>query len=133
MRKFNFKEYLANPSQVVNSLGQTVEINRRIGVLSDSEVLVCRTYTSDGKYKIGLYNYDGEPVFNGVKLDAPCLYFKPVERVGFVNVYRSKLTEDCERVFTDTVIYGTEEEALKNAPEGPGLSYLKTISFPYTV
>lgn len=133
MRKFNFKEYLANPSKVVNSLGQIVEINRRIGIYSALEVLVCRTYTSDGNYTIGLYNFDGEPVFNGVKLDAPCLYFKPVERVGFVNVYRSKLTEDCERVFTDTVIYGTEEEALKNALEGTGLSYLKTISFPYTV
>ena len=133
MRKFNFKEYLANPSKVVNSLGQTVEINRRVVVLSDSEVLLCKTYTLDGKYMIGLYNYDGEPVFNGKKIDAPCLYFKPVERVGFVNVYRSKLTEDCERVFTDTVIYDTEEEALKNALEGCGLSYLKTISFPYTI
>ena len=132
MRKFNFKEYLANPSQVVNSLGQTVEINRRIVVLSDSEALLCKTYTLDGKYMIGLYNYDGETVFNGEKIDAPCLYFKPVEKVGFVNVYRSKLTEDCERVFTDTAIFDTEEEALKNALEGPGLSYLKTISFPYT-
>ena len=132
MRKFNFKEYLANPSKVVNSLGQIVEINRRVGVLSNSEALVCRTYTSDGNYTIGLYNYDGEPVFNGVKLDAPCLYFKPVEKVGYVNVYRSKLTEDCERVFTGSTVYDTEEEAVKSAFKGTVLSYLKTISFTYT-
>ena len=132
MRKFNFKEYLANPSKVVNSLGQIVEINRRIGVLSDSEVLLCKTYTLDGKYSIGLYNYDGEPVFNGEKLDAPCLYFKPVVRFGYVNVYRSKLTEDCERVITGTTVYDTEEEAQEKAQNGPVLSYLKTISFPYT-
>ena len=131
MRKFNFKEYLANPSKVVNSLGQTVEINRRVVVLSDSEVLLCKTYTLDGKYMIGLYNYDGEPVFNGKKIAAPYLYFKPVERVGYVNVYRSKLTEDCERVFTGSTVYDTEEEAREKALEGPGLSYLKTISFPY--
>ena len=133
MRKFNFKEYLANPSKVVNSLGQIVEINRRVGVSSDAEVLVCRTYTSDGNYTIGLYNFDGEPVFNGEKLKASCLYFKPVERVGYVNVYRRKLTKDCEGVFTNTVVYDTEEEAVKNALEGTGFFYLKTISFPYTV
>lgn len=133
MRKFNFKEYLANPSKVVNSFGQIVEIIRQIESSSNSETLVCRTYTSDGNYGIGLYNFDGEPVFNGEKLDAPSLYFKPVEKVGYVNVYRSKLTADCERVFTDTVIYGTEEEAVKNALEGTVQSYLKTISFPYTV
>ena len=131
MRKFNFKEYLANPSKVVNSLGQIVEINRRVGVLSNSEALVCRTYTSDGNYTIGLYNSDGEPVFNGKKLDAPCLYFKPVERVGYVNVYRYNTEEDSDRVCAGSMVYDTEEEALEKVYKGPDLSYLKTISFPY--
>lgn len=117
----------------VNSFGQIVEINRRVGVSSDAEVLVCRTYTSDGNYRIGLYNFDGEPVFNGKKLDAPCLYFKPIEKVGYVNVYCYKTEEGSERVFTGGTVYDTEEEALKNALEGTVQSYLKTISFPYTI
>lgn len=135
MRKFNYGEYLSSNSrtEIVNSLGQRVEIFRRIVNFPESDTLVCKTYISDGNYRIGLYNFDGEPVFNGKKLDAPCLYFKPIEKVGYVNVYCYKTEEGSERVFTGGTVYDTEEEAVKNALEGTVQSYLKTISFPYTI
>lgn len=107
MKKFNFQEYLKNPTKkVVTDKGLSVKIiytrrkdksfNKHIIFLIDTlyseEVFYC---ADDGKYSQGQ------------------LYFAAEKRSGWINIYPF---DSClNGSSTGNLIYVTKEEALKNA------------------
>ena len=113
MKKFNLDEYLKNPSQkVVTRDGRTVRIictdfqsdKPIIGLVKDKEENKERAYnfSEDGK------QYPTEDVVES-NLD---LFFVPIKKEGWVNVYKDNIT-----TFTSSHIHTTEKQAQEEASE----------------
>ena len=110
MKKFNLDEYLANPAmKVMTKDGRNARIictdkrgNYPIVALVKSQTIdeeVAHSFTKDGCWSI---SSDKETIND--------LFFAPIKREGWVNVYR---VTDSEVMSFGGVVYASREEAEK--------------------
>ena len=105
MRRFNFDEYIKNPSkEVVTRDGKTVRI---LCTDADSNKPIVALVRNRHFEQVVMYDKDGSgPTYSHD------LFFATVKKEGWVEVYES---QDGEK-FPGGTIYATEEEAEKKAP-----------------
>lgn len=109
MKEFNLTEYLKNPSQkVVTRDGREVRI-----ICTDAkgdEPIVALIYNKNrDEENVYTYNRDGYFYKSDSCLD---LFFTPVKREGWVNIYKDNIT-----TFTSSKIHATEKKAQEEASE----------------
>ena len=103
MKEFNLEEYLENPSQkVVTRDGREVRI-----ICTDAkgeEPIIALVYNNNtDEENVYTYNRDGRFYKNDSSLD---LFFAPIKREGWVNVFRNK-----QGSYTENSIYETKKRA----------------------
>lgn len=109
MKEFNLEEYLKDPSQkVVTRDGRAVRI-----ICTDAkneEPIIVLVYNNNrDEENVYTYNRDGRFYNNDSYLD---LFFAPVKREGWINVYKDNIT-----TFTSSKIHATEKQAQEEASE----------------
>ena len=107
MKPFNLKTYLENPSREVFIIGNSSIPVRIICTNAKGDypiiALVTLDATTESAFK---YTEDGL-AYKGKKSESD-LYFKPVKKYGWVNIYTSKFSGEA----TTGSICKTKEEAL---------------------
>ena len=120
MKEFNLTEYLKNPSQkVVTRDGREVRI-----ICTDANndfPIIALVYCSDNKEDICTYHKNGHTLNT---YESPNdLFFAPVKREGWINIYRLK---DDKR--TIGCVFESEEEAKKKKSQD---NYIDTIKIEW--
>ena len=122
MKEFNLTEYLKNPSQkVVTRDGREVRI-----ICTDAkgdEPIVALLYNNiRDEENVYTYNRDGRFYKNDSCLD---LFFAPIKREGWINVYRSK-----DDIRTIGCLFPSKEEANLHKYDKASV-YIKTIKIEW--
>ena len=121
MKEFNLTEYLKNPSQkVVTRDGREVRI-----ICTDAkgdEPIVALLYNKNREEE-NVYTYNREGIFYKNNDSCLDLFFAPIKREGWVNIYK----DDNTRYIGD--IYPSEKEAKEN--KGDDLYYITTIKIEW--
>ena len=122
MKEFNLNEYLKDPSRkVVTRDGREVRI-----ICTDAkgdEPIVALLYNKNrDEENVYTYNRDGRFYKNDSCLD---LFFAPVKREGWINVYRFK-----DDTRTIGCLFKSEEEAIKHKYDRAS-EYIKTIKIEW--
>lgn len=108
MKEFNLDEYLKNPSQkVVTRDGRAVRI-----ICTDAkgdEPIVALVYNNNRKEE-NVYTYNKDGYFYKNNDSCLDLFFAPVKREGWVNLYFSM----DKGKYVGEEIYHSKEEAIKN-------------------
>ena len=107
MKKFNLKEYLRNPRDLVTRNGRKARVicKDRAGKACPLVVLVTM---EDGEEIPFTYHTDGKFYHDESELD---LFFAPEEHEGWINVYRNR---DTGTVGFGAKLYTSREEAEKS-------------------
>ena len=123
MKEFNLTEYLKNPSQkVVTRDGRAVRI-----ICTDAkgdEPIVALIYNKN-RDEENVYTYNRDGYFYGDNDSCLDLFFAPIKRDGWVNVYRY---EDDTR--TIGCLFKSEEEAKLHKYDRASV-YIKTIKIEW--
>ena len=106
MKKFNIKEYLANPlRKVVTRDGHPVRI-----LCTDAKgkfPVVAIFGIDDEEDSVGKFQKDG--MYNENEISPFDLFFPPEKREGWINIYKPDV--DCAR--TGSVIFDSKEDAIR--------------------
>lgn len=104
MKEFNLTEYLKDPSKkVVTRDGRAVRI-----ICTDAkndEPIVALVYNNIREEE-NVYTYNRDGYFCEGNNSCLNLFFAPIKREGWVNIYREEKIDKCGNIF------GTKEEAL---------------------
>lgn len=110
MKEFNLEEFKKNPSQkVVTRDGREVRI-----ICTDAkgdEPIVALIYNKN-RDEENVYTYNRDGYFCGDNDSCLDLFFAPIKREGWVNLYKDNIS-----TFTSSKIHATEEKAQKEASE----------------
>ena len=110
MKEFNLTEYLKNPSQrVVTRDGRAVRI-----ICTDAkgdEPIVALLYNKN-RDEENVYTYSKDGIFYENNTSCLDLFFTPIKREGWVNLYKDNIT-----TFTSSKIHATEKKAQEEASE----------------
>ena len=110
MKEFNLNEYLKNPSQkVVTRDGREVRI-----ICTDAkgdEPIIALVYNNIREEE-NVYTYNRDGYFYGDNDSCLDLFFAPVKKEGWVNIYKDNIT-----IFTSSHIHTTEKQAQEEASE----------------
>lgn len=121
MKEFNLDEYLKNPNQkVVTRDGREVRI-----ICTDAkgeEPIVALIYNKN-RDEENVYTYNRDGYFYKDNNSCLDLFFAPIKKEGWVNVYK----DDNTRYIGD--IYPSEKEAKEN--KGDDLYYITTIKIEW--
>ena len=121
MKEFNLTEYLKNPSQkVVTRDGREVRI-----ICTDAkgeEPIIVLVYNNN-RDEENVYTYNRYGRFYKDNDSCLDLFFAPIKREGWINVYK----DDNTRYIGD--IYPSEKEAKEN--KGDDLYYITTIKIEW--
>ena len=120
MRFFNLDEYLQNPSQkVVTRDGREVRI-----ICTDAkgyEPIIALVYNNIRKEE-NVYTYNRNGSFYGDNYDCLDLFFAPIKKEGWVNIYSEQ-----EYRHPGENIFSTKEEAIKYKD----INYIATIKIEW--
>ena len=123
MKEFNLTEYLKNPSQkVVTRDGREVRI-----ICTDAkgdEPIVALLYNKN-RDEENVYTYNREGIFYKDNDSCLDLFFAPVKREGWINVYRFK-----DDTRTIGCLFKSEEEANLHKYDRAS-EYIKTIKIEW--
>ena len=123
MKEFNLEEYLKNPSQeVVTRDGRAVRI-----ICTDAkgdEPIIALVYNKI-RDEENVYTYNREGIFYKDNDSCLDLFFAPIKREGWVNIYRFK---DDKR--TIGCLFKSEEEAKLHKYDRAS-EYIKTIKIEW--
>ena len=123
MKEFNLTEYLKNPSQkVVTRDGREVRI-----ICTDAkgdEPIVALVYNNIREEE-NVYTYNREGIFYKDNDSCLDLFFAPVKREGWINVYRFK-----DDTRTIGCLFKSEEEANLHKYDRAS-EYIKTIKIEW--
>ena len=112
MKEFNLDEYLKNPSQkVVTRDGREVRI-----ICTDAkgdEPIIALVYNNI-RDEENVYTYNRDGYFYGDNYDCLDLFFAPVKKEGWVNLFKDK---EINYPYIPGIIHDSEEEA-KEAIKG---------------
>ena len=110
MKEFNLTEYLKNPSQkVVTRDGREVRI-----ICTDAkgdEPIIALVYNNIREEE-NVYTYNRDGYFYNNEYSYLDLFFAPVKKEGWVNIYKDNIT-----TFTSSHIHTTEKQAQEEASE----------------
>ena len=110
MKEFNLEEFKKNPSQkVVTRDGREVRI-----ICTDAkgdEPIIALIYNNN-RDEENVYTYNRDGSFYGDNYDCLDLFFAPVKKEGWVNIYKDNIT-----TFTSSHIHTTEKQAQEEASE----------------
>ena len=122
MKEFNLDEYLKNPSQkVVTRDGRAVRI-----ICTDAkgdEPIIALVYNNNREEE-NVYTYNRNGSFYGDNYDCLDLFFAPVKKEGWVNIF------DITRTNCISRIYNTKEEA-ETIGKGCKSVYITTIKIEW--
>ena len=122
MKEFNLEEYLKNPSQkIVTRDGRDVRI-----ICTDAkgdEPIIALVYNNIREEE-NVYTYNRDGYFYGDNYDCLDLFFAPVKKEGWVNLFK-----DEELTFINGDVYKNEEEA-KEAAQGES-DFIATIKIEW--
>lgn len=120
MKEFNLEEFKKNPSQkVVTRDGREVRI-----ICTDAkgdEPIIALVYNNISEEK-NVYTYNRDGYFYKDKDSCLDLFFAPIKREGWVNVYKGVIEYVGKR------IYQSKEEAIKNKVSD---NYITTIKIEW--
>ena len=115
MKEFNLDEYLKNPSQkVVTRDGRAVRI-----ICTDAkgdEPIIALVYNNIREEE-NVYTYNRNGSFYGDNYDCLDLFFAPVKKEGWINLFKDK---EINYPYIPGIIHDSEEEAkeaIKGDPE----------------
>ena len=112
MKEFNLDEYLKNPSQkVVTRDGRAVRI-----ICTDAkgdEPIIALVY-NNMREEENVYTYNRDGSFYGDNYDCLDLFFAPVKKEGWINLFKDK---EINYPYIPGIIHDSEEEA-KEAIKG---------------
>ena len=115
MKEFNLNEYLKNPSQkVVTRDGRAVRI-----ICTDAkgdEPIIALVYNNIREEE-NVYTYNRNGSFYGDNYDCLDLFFAPVKKEGWINLFKDK---EINYPYIPGIIHDSEEEAkeaIKGDPE----------------
>ena len=112
MKEFNLNEYLKNPSQkVVTRDGRAVRI-----ICTDAkgdEPIIALVYNNNREEE-NVYTYNRDGSFYGDNYDCLDLFFAPVKKEGWINLFKDK---EINYPYIPGIIHDSEEEA-KEAIKG---------------
>ena len=121
MKEFNLDEYLKNPSQkVVTRDGREVRI-----ICTDAkgdEPIVALLYNKN-RDEENVYTYNKDGIFYKDNDSCLDLFFAPIKREGWVNIYKNNSWRD--RIAGD--VFPSEKEA----KEGKTIRYITTIKIEW--
>lgn len=121
MKEFNLEEYLKNPSQkVVTRDGREVRI-----ICTDAkgdEPIVALLYNKN-RDEENVYTYNKDGIFYKDNDSCLDLFFAPIKREGWVNIYKNNSRRD--RIVGD--VFPSEKEA----KEGKTIKYITTIKIEW--
>lgn len=110
MKEFNLEEYLKKPSQkVVTRDGREVRI-----ICTDAkgdEPIIALVYNNIREEE-NVYTYNREGIFYKDNDSCLDLFFAPIKREGWVNIYKDNIT-----TFTSSKIHQTEKQAKEEVSE----------------
>ena len=122
MEEFNLTEYLKNPSKkVVTRDGQEVRI-----ICTDAkgdEPIIALVYNNIREEE-NVYTYNRDGSFYGDNYDCLDLFFAPVKKEGWVNLFK-----DEELTFINGDVYENEKDA-KEAAQGES-DFIATIKIEW--
>ena len=122
MKEFNLTEYLKNPSQkVITKDGRAVRI-----ICTDAkgdEPIIALVYNNIREEE-NVYTYNREGIFYKDNDSCLDLFFAPIKREGWVNIY------DITRINCISRIYNTKEEA-ETIGKGCKSGYITTIKIEW--
>ena len=121
MKEFNLTEYLKNPSQkVVTRDGRSVRI-----ICTDAkgdEPIIALIYNKN-RDEENVYTYNREGYFYENNESCLDLFFAPIKREGWINLYQNNSRRD--RIAGD--VFPSEKEA----KEGKTIRYITTIKIEW--
>ena len=125
MKEFNLQEYLANPSQkVITRDGRKARI---LCTDMKNEQLVLALVTEGDREDIHFY-YQNGVWCNDFPEDNLDLFFAPIKREGYINIYCNIYYEGSDKYRNSGKnIYSSEEEA----KEHKDLGYITTIKIEW--
>ena len=122
MKEFNLEEYLKNPSQkVVTRDGREVRIICT-NAKGDEPIIALLYNKNRDEENVYTYNRDGRFYKNDSCLD---LFFAPIKREGWINVYKSHRCSTRDRIAGD--VFPSEKEAKESKIYG----YINTIKIEW--
>ena len=121
MKPFNLKTYLENPSREVCMIGDSDIPVRIICTDAKGEYPIIALIALDDATAECPFRFTKDGLFNKDEKGESDLYFKPVKKSGWINIYTSKNYGE-----TTGSIYKTKEEALRIAAYKRD-NYLDTI------
>ena len=120
MKEFNLTEYLKNPSQkVVTRDGREVRI-----ICTDAkgdEPIIALIYNKN-RDEENVYTYNREGIFYKDNDSCLDLFFAPIKREGWVNIYSEQ-----EYRYPGENIFNTKEEAIKYKD----INYIATVKIEW--
>ena len=120
MKEFNLTEYLKNPSQkVVTRDGRNVRI-----ICTDAkgdEPIIALVYNNNRKEE-NVYTYNRDGYFYGDNNSCLDLFFAPIKREGWLNIYSEQ-----EYRHPGENIFATKEDAIKYKD----INYIATIKIEW--
>lgn len=124
MKEFNLEEYLKNPSQkVVTRDGREVRI-----ICTDAkgdEPIIALIYNKN-RDEENVYTYNRDGIFYKDNDSCLDLFFAPIKREGWINIFRSR-----KWTHTDNFIYETEKRAKEVIGEKYKKIYVTTIKIEW--
>ena len=124
MKEFNLEEYLNNPSQkVVTRDGRAVRI-----ICTDAkgdEPIIALVYNNIREEE-NVYTYNRDGSFYGDNYDYLDLFFAPIKKEGWVNLYKGVVKDYLPSV--GQKVYKTKESANLNKRDD---NYLTTIKIEW--
>ena len=124
MKEFNLTEYLKNPSQkVVTRDGREVRI-----ICTDAkgdEPIIALVYNNIREEE-NVYTYNRDGYFYGDNDSCLDLFFAPVKKEGWVNLFKDK---EINYPYIPGIIHNSEEEA-KEAAQGES-DFIATIKIEW--
>lgn len=109
MKQFNLKEYLENPKRkIVTRDGRHARVVYT-NVKNKYYPIVSLVEDSQGIERVSTVNPNGQ-AFSG--MDSPLdLFFKPIKRIGWINMYKSDITG---KTYSTGTIYTSKDNAIEN-------------------
>ena len=124
MKEFNLEEYLKDPSKkVVTRDGREVRI-----ICTDAkgdEPIIALVYNNNREEE-NVYTYNRDGSFYGDNYDCLDLFFAPVKKEGWVNLFKDK---EINYPYIPGIIHDSEEEAKETIKGDP--DFIATIKIEW--
>ena len=113
MKEFNLDEYLKNPSQkVVTRDGREVRIICTDFLSEMNKPIIALIKEDENKENAWNFTQNGKYHLSENKESSKDLFFAPIKREGWINIYKDNIT-----TFTSSKIHQTEKQAKEEVSE----------------